>query len=449
MSKEFLTISELNTLIKEVLNFGFPNVVWICGEIQNFDRNKHKNHIFFELCEKDPLSKDIVARIGLVIFGGRKSYIDEILRGSENAFQLKDDIEVKFLCKIDFYPPHGAVRLIVESIDPVYTLGKIAQERQRLIALLKQNGTLEKNKQLLFPMVPLKIGVITAYDSAAYNDFISELRASGFRFKILLRNSLMQGKNACDSVCEALQYFNRMKHLDVIVITRGGGSIAELSCFDSQLIAEKIAASRWPVISGIGHEINTTITDLAAHTYAKTPTAIAQFLVERINDFLVQMEEQEDRVFELIKQRLENEKQRLRTMAMDVHHQAIDYFKIHSQMLVRLSSALRRQPLQFLDTEKKDLNNEHSVFFKNIKNRLHGIRSDVKNYERHINLIHPKNTLKRGFTITRAEDGSLVRRVEQVSRDAKILTELVDGIIESQIEKVRKPTGRQGGDTWI
>ena len=162
MNKEFLTVSELNILIKDVLNYGFPNAVWICGEIQGFDRNRDKKHIFFELCEKDPASKDITARIGLVIFAGRKNYIDEILKSSENAFQLKDDIEVKFLCRVDFYPPHGAVRLTVESIDPVYTLGKIAQERQKLIALLKQKGTLEKNKSLALPLVPLNIGLITS-----------------------------------------------------------------------------------------------------------------------------------------------------------------------------------------------------------------------------------------------------------------------------------------------
>jgi exonuclease VII large subunit len=106
---------------------GFPQSLWVCGEIQGFDRNKSKKHIFFDLCEKDPDSKSIVARIGLVIFDRRKNHLNEILTASENAFKLKDDIEVKFLCKVDFYPPHGAMRLIVESIDPVYTLGKIAQ----------------------------------------------------------------------------------------------------------------------------------------------------------------------------------------------------------------------------------------------------------------------------------------------------------------------------------
>jgi len=165
MRKEFLKVSELNSLIKEVVTYGFPSSLWICGEIQGFNRNRSKKHIFFELCEKNLDSKDIVARIGMVIFAGRKSYINEVLKNVENAFELKDDIEVKFLCKIDFYAPHGAVRLIVENIDPVYTLGRIAQQRQKLIAELKSKGTLEANKKIPLSPVPLKIGLITSGDS--------------------------------------------------------------------------------------------------------------------------------------------------------------------------------------------------------------------------------------------------------------------------------------------
>ena len=284
MDKEYLRVSELNQLIKDVIHAGFPQPLWICGEIQGFDRNRSKNHIFFELIEKDPDSKNIIAKIGLVLFSGRKAHVGDILKRSENAFALKDDIEVKFACSIDFYPPHGAIRLIVESIDPTYTLGKLAQEKQKLIALLKKKGTLDKNKQLELPLVPLRVGLVTADDSAAYNDFRSELHRSGFGFRVYMRNALMQGKSAEKDICKAIAELSKGKNLDAIVITRGGGSIADLSCFDSQMIAEKVAACPLPVLSGIGHEINMSITDMAAHTYAKTPTAIAQFLVNRVQE---------------------------------------------------------------------------------------------------------------------------------------------------------------------
>ena len=120
---------------------------------------KIKSTYFLNSVKKTPTTRDITARIGLVIFAQVRPKIDAILKQAENAFALKDDIEVKFLCKVDFYPGHGQVRLIVESIDPVYTLGKIAQDRQRLIALLKGKGILDKNKGLALPMVILNIGL--------------------------------------------------------------------------------------------------------------------------------------------------------------------------------------------------------------------------------------------------------------------------------------------------
>jgi len=125
-TEEHFSVSELNQFVKDVINAGFPQSIWVCGEIQQYDRSRNKKHVFFELVEKDSDSHDIVARIGLVIFSGQKTRINEILKQCENAFCLKDDIEVKFLCQVDFYPPHGAVRLIVEGIEPTYTLGRMA-----------------------------------------------------------------------------------------------------------------------------------------------------------------------------------------------------------------------------------------------------------------------------------------------------------------------------------
>ncbi|OGX23742.1 MAG: exodeoxyribonuclease VII large subunit [Omnitrophica WOR_2 bacterium RIFCSPHIGHO2_01_FULL_48_9] len=443
MNKEFLTVSELNILIKDVLNYGFPNAVWICGEIQGFDRNRDKKHIFFELCEKDPASKDITARIGLVIFAGRKNYIDEILKSSENAFQLKDDIEVKFLCRVDFYPPHGAVRLTVESIDPVYTLGKIAQERQKLIALLKQKGTLEKNKSLALPLVPLNIGLITSHDSAAYNDFVAELKRSRIGFKIFLINSLMQGKGAEKSVCVALRRFNRLDNIDVVVITRGGGSIAELSCFDSQKIAEAIALSQLPVLSGIGHEINTTVTDLAAHMYAKTPTAIAQFLSERVNDFLSDLEERLEHLSQLAQEQSLSEKRRLRMSAISLQNQTTNFLKQHQRHIVQLTQQLRQQPLQLLRGQRQDVNNNKDIFLKAVKVYSQTMQQKIGNYQKLVDLLNPKNTMKRGFSVVRTKEGKIVRKIADVKLHENLVTEVLDGVIHSEVHSTKRE-GKSG-----
>jgi exodeoxyribonuclease VII large subunit len=415
MSDEFLTVSELNHFIRDVLNSGFPKSLWVCGEIQGYDRGKDKKHVFFELSEKDPVTREITARIGLVIFAQARPKIEAILKKAENAFELKDDIEVKFLCKVDFYPGHGQVRLIVESIDPVHTLGKIAQDRQRLISLLKQKGILDKNKQLPLADVILNVGLITSYDSAAYHDFISELKRSGYAFKIFLINTIMQGKNTENSVIKALRTLEGVGGLDVIVITRGGGSIAELSCFDSEAIAMAISRSGIPVLSGIGHEINTTVTDLTAHTFAKTPTAIAKFLVDRLKEFVEGIDERQRRIIEILRWTL----------------------KSHHQRLASITEAINKAPAVRFKGSKKLLDSSLENLKKTIYLRLQNSRTKIKQYQDLVQMADPKNTLKRGFSITRSQEGRLIRSIKEIKGIKGITTQLEDGIIKSEVKEVK------------
>ena len=433
MSDEFLTVSGLNHYIRDVLNSGFPRSLWICGEIQGYDRGKDKKHVFFELCEKDPETRDITARIGLVIFAQARPKIEAILKKSENAFELKDDIEVKFLCKVDFYPGHGQIRLIVESIDPVHTLGKIAQDRQRLIALLKQKGVLDKNKQLHLPEVVLNIGLITSYDSAAYHDFISELKRSGYAFKVFVVNSIMQGKNTEASIIKALKVLGGIKEVDLIVITRGGGSIAELSCFDSEQIAMSIAQSAIPVLSGIGHEINTTVTDLAAHTFAKTPTAIAKLLVDRLKEFVNGIDDRHNRLIVALREGLKDKRIRLKDNAITLQTQTLGLIKSHQQRLSSITEALNRTPARKVKDSRKFLDEAHGHLKKIIYLHLQNTRTKIKHYEKLVLMADPKNTLKRGFSITRSHEGVLIRTIEDAKEVKNITTQLLDGIIKSEV----------------
>ncbi|MDP2654047.1 MAG: exodeoxyribonuclease VII large subunit [Candidatus Omnitrophota bacterium] len=436
------SVSQLNETIREVLSQGFPSAVWVCGEIQGYDRQKDKKHVFFELCEKAPVTHEVVAKIGLVIFANRRALIDGILRESSNAFELKDDIEVKFLCKIDFYPPHGAVRLIVESIDPVYTLGKIAQERQRLIALLKQKGLLDKNKGLPLPEVPLNIGLISSHDSAAYNDFFSELRNSGLGFRVVFRNALMQGKGAPPDVCRAIRQLNRVPDLDVIVITRGGGSIAELSCFDNETIAAEIADSAVPVLSGIGHEINITITDMAAHTYQKTPTAIARFLVQRVQDFLSALETRGSLILDAAQARLAGERQGLQARAVDLQARTGGFLKSHRERMARFREVVRGQSPRILREHAARLSDRQAALGKTAGAFLLQQKTRIGHWKKLLDIADPLNTVRRGFSITRTAAGVLVRGLKDVKTGETITTHLADGSVESQVKKFLKEEKR-------
>ena len=432
MNDQFFTVSELNTLIRDVLASGIPQAVWICGEIQGF-RVDQKGHAYFELCENEEDSHNVKAKIRVSIWNSRKAFIESVLKRAENAFSLKDGIQVKFLCKVDFWARGGSLSLAVENIDPAYTLGKIAQERQKLIALLKKDGILDKNKQLELLPVILNIGLITSFDSAAYNDFIHELKLSGFGFKVFLVNAIMQGKTSEGTVVAALRTLNRLENLDAIVITRGGGSIAELSCFDSEPIARAIAESGLPVITGIGHEINTTVTDLAAHTFAKTPTAVAQFLVGRVSDFLLQLNERKERLFDLAQEEVGSQKDVLRTRAVSLQTGTTAFLRGHRERVLKISESFKRLPASIIKEAAKNLTAQRRQLAKTIQLNLTNATTRINNCQKLIGLASPVNTLKRGFSITRGKNGAALKSIRQVKKGEQVATELADGIFTSEV----------------
>ncbi|MBF0386198.1 MAG: exodeoxyribonuclease VII large subunit [Candidatus Omnitrophica bacterium] len=432
------TVSELNNFIRDVIASGFPQAVWVCGEIQQFDRNKGKKHVFFELAEKEEGSSEIKARIGLVIFSTRKDFIENKIKENKEFFSLKDDIEVKFQCRVDFYAPHGAVRLIVEDIDPFYTLGKLAQEKQKLIKLLKEKGVLDKNKALELPIVPLNIGLITSHDSAAYNDFISELKSSGFGFTIYLRNTIMQGKKTEKDVCSAIESLEGIDGLDLIVITRGGGSIADLSCFDSQKIAEKIAGSALPVLSGIGHEINLTVTDLAAHTFAKTPTAIAAFIVGLVEKFRDEAESRITAVFDAALSRFVLEKDSLRDIAKNLQSSAQGYLSQNRERILGIKQEMVFKAENILKDKKEAISRLKDGLFKAAEAFLLDERKRAEHISKVLKIADPAQSLKRGFSITRSKEGKVIKTIEGIAPNSLLATQLYNGRIESTVNKIRK-----------
>jgi exodeoxyribonuclease VII large subunit len=342
------------------------------------------------------------------------------------------------LCKVDFYPPFGQVRLIVESIDPVYTLGKIAQDRQRLIAALKAKGTLDINKRLSLARVPLTIGLITSHDSAAYHDFTDELKRSGLAFNVLLVDSIMQGKNTESSVLKAFKTLNRLAHVDAIIITRGGGSVTELSCFDSESIALAIAQSQRPVLSGIGHEINTTITDLAAHTFLKTPTAVAQFLVGRVQEFLDHLNEREDVIVDLSQRALHEERRRLKDWALTLRTGTLGLLTSQHRRVEAICEAFKRMPAGAIKDARKHVVGENDRLKKTIHLHLQKSQDKMNQYQKLIEMADPKNILKKGFSITKNIEGKAVRSIKNISKQDILVTEVFDGSIVSTVEEIKK-----------
>jgi len=217
-----------------------------------------------------------------------------------------------------------------------------------------------------------------------------------------------------------------------------------LSCFDSELIARAIALYPLPVLSGIGHEINITITDLAAHTHAKTPTAIAQFLIRRVEGFLQDIEEKEKVVIERGLGILEQAVQRLKNDALNLQSLTQRYLKDHNILLIRLLERITAKPVAILREEKASLERSFVQINKSARSRLQQDQQKIRSIEKIIDMAHPVNTLKRGFSITRTQQGAILKEAGNVEVDDILVTELAKGILESKIHRIKKGEAPHG-----
>jgi exodeoxyribonuclease VII large subunit len=245
----------------------------------------------------------------------------------------------------------------------------------------------------------------------------------------------MQGKNCPPSICAGLKAFNDMDGLDAVIITRGGGSIAELACFDSKDIVLAVAASRCPVITGIGHEINTSVTDLAAHTFAKTPTATAQFLISRVKDFMANLDDGYTRLKDAAHEALNGRKVCLKDAAIDLQTGLRRLMTGRREQQARLVQRLGTAPLRSLADKRIMLGRSKDLLNKTIQLRLGACATKIGHHQKLIEMASPRNVLKRGFSVTRSKDGRAIRSADVVEPGQEILTELADGQIKSIVEK--------------
>jgi len=324
----------------------------------------------------------------------------------------------------------------VVDIDTVYTLGKVAQNRLKIIEDLKVRGLLEKNKLQLFPFLPLRIGLITAYDSAAYHDFINELKNSGYSFKVRIQNCHMQGKLVEKDVVKALSAFNGLspEELDVIVITRGGGSTADLAYFDNKKIAESIAVSNFPIISAIGHQINTTITDMAAHTFCITPTKAAAVLTGRVNEVAEELGYLEEAILTKGKRFISDKKIQLQSLAVKTESLSSRYFRVHQEELLEKKHSVLNASGIILTRKGESLRRGVDALSSSLDKIFKHSRDYLKYLDEKVKILSPQNTLKRGYSITYKE-GRTVKSVDDISEGEDITTVLYKGKIISKVRE--------------
>ncbi len=272
------SVGELADAINGTLRRGFGDGVWVRGEIQGW--NERGPHAYFRLVDDGDNGKAV---LNVQFFAPSRARLRPLL--AKNRLRLADGLKVRIFGHLDFFAGSGQLGLKMSGIDPRFTLGDLAMQRDEVLRRLVASGMYDENRRRRLVAAPLRVGVVTSIDSAAWADFSHEIERSGIGFQLRVIDVRVQGESAVPMITAALRSLGRHDDLDVLVLIRGGGARSELATFDDEQIAVAIATSPLPVFTGLGHEIDRSIADEVAHTAVKTPTACAAALVERVTSF--------------------------------------------------------------------------------------------------------------------------------------------------------------------
>jgi exodeoxyribonuclease VII large subunit len=413
MNDQSLSLTELNGRVRNAIQQALPETYWLRAETSDVRRNRN-GHCYLEFIEKNAITDSIIAKARGVIWSNVYEMLYQYFE-KETGQQFLTGLNVLVRVSIEFHELYG-YSLTVVDIDPSFTLGEIARNRQIIINRLEQEGVLTLNKELMLPEITNRIAVISSSTAAGFEDFIHQLNKNraGFKFYTKLFPAIMQGDRSEASIIAALEsiYMHR-EHFDAITIIRGGGASADLNCFDSYLLANNIAQFPLPVISGIGHERDVTVVDFVAHTRAKTPTAVAEFIIEHMSVTATELIGLKNRVVSESEGIILKEKSELLFASKEVIHGA--------KML--------------LQREYTTVDKYYSTIKYQIKQLLQCLYHHLENREQYINMVSPDNILKRGYTLT-LKDGAFVTSIDDLMVGDKIETRFKDGSSESEITKL-------------
>ena len=458
-----ITLLELNTSIQEKIKSGFPDSIWVIAEISELKVNRN-GHCYIELIEKDVLTDNIIARTRATIWAFTYRMLRPYFENT-TGYELSSEIKILVQVNIEFHELYG-FSLNILDIDPNYTLGDLAQKKSEIIRKLEDEGVINMNKDNSFPVVPQKIAVISSETAAGYQDFVNQLENNsfGFKFYIKLFPSVMQGLNAEASIIESLERIYKYDDFfDLVVIIRGGGSQADLNCFNNYLLATNIAQFPLPIITGIGHDKDESIVDIVAYKKLKTPTAAAEFIIEKTFEFEERLLNLSNNILQIANDFIQDQKTNLvrysAVITPSIKHALIkhDYhlntvkediknitsleFKEKRTKLSLTSSLLEKKSSKIIYNKQVQISKIKSNLMNNIKLYTQKQSLLIESLEGKNDLLNPENILKRGYSITYL-NGEKLNNLAKINENDEIITKLFSGFIRStvkeKLEKIKK-----------
>ena len=382
----------LQEQVKRHLEDHFFESVWLQAEISELKQNP-SGHCYLTLVEKDPRSNALLARASAVVWASTWRMVKPYFE-AQTGRSLAPGLSVLVRVQVSYSVLYG-LSLVIYDIDPSFTVGELELARQRTIARLEAEGMFDMNAQLSLPLLPRRLAVVSSPTAAGWRDFRRQLEGNeyGFRFRLQLFPAVMQGDAAPESIIGALdQIAAEADSFDAVLILRGGGGAMDLVCFDDYELAVNVAQFPLPVLTGIGHDHDFHIVDMVAHTHVKTPTALADWLLDRFS----------------------GEAWRLDTLVQRLH------------LAVRTHAAAQLGALEALKIRLV-----HAVLDRHA-DALHAL--DL--LERRVEAADPRRALDRGFLIA-LKDGRRADRAAAFTPGDRLTLLFRDGSVEAEVSKVK------------
>ena len=381
-----ITLAQLQGRISIALADALPLPVWVSAEVADIKINA-SGHCYIELIEKNEKTGATEAQARATIW--RSQVMSTIGRFEQESGQrLAKGMKILFKATVSHHAVYG-MSLQIQQIDALHTIGDMERRRQQTIEQLQKEGVWEQNRSLPMPLVVQRVAVISSATAAGYRDFMKELERSAYRIETELFEATMQGERCDESIVAALYAVaERSDEFDAVAIIRGGGSTGDLECYNSYLLAFAVTQFPLPVLTGIGHDKDTSVTDMVAHTPLKTPTAVAAWIDGRAADFDGALEYCAISLRDICRQATHAAALRLEQFSADVRHLA-----------------------------ERTLQSE--------KQRLEGIATVVANFA-------PERIFRLGYAIARRE-GKALQSVEDVGIGDTIDISLADGDISAKV----------------
>ncbi|MCL4729283.1 MAG: exodeoxyribonuclease VII large subunit [Planctomycetes bacterium] len=392
-----ITVTELSNRLKRSIEGAFGNVA-VTGELGNYRGPHHSGHVYCNL-------KDAGAQIKLIIWRGTLQRL---------RFELKDGLEVTIVGKLDVYTKRGEYSLVATGIEP-RGLGGLQLAFQQMYERLQAEGLFDDGHKRELPRYPQRIAVVTSPTGAAIRDIITTARRRNRLVEILVWPARVQGDGAAEEVARAIRRLNELNdrlRIDVMIVGRGGGSLEDLWAFNEEPVARAIYHSAIPVVSAVGHEVDTTSADLVADLRAPTPTAAAELVVPDLAGMLELVNEQKLRLSRGLRHTVELWAERLETLK---------------------SRMAAMGPLNQVRREQQRLDYLWENTQRAMQRRLDTARELVTAQGQRLNALSPLAVLQRGYSITRNARGEVIKEAEQVKSGDELVTRLARGEVKSRV----------------